>query len=189
MDYSPKEFEHMRAIDARMEELGHEIEHVPQFQYKTAAELEKPSTKSKQPWGWMVTRKQDKDAWEKRSNMLYKAWIQAMDDAEAASGIDTSSFAGQGDLISWADENPDNPEAKAYKEAYARYKKHQKRGPRETKLGKVVAREFKDNREIVDSWNKSARIYQDDPNIFSIFDQSLVRSTTKSEYPPGSVRY
>jgi hypothetical protein len=40
MDYSPKEFEHMRAIDKRMEELGHQIEHVPQFPYKSAVGLE-----------------------------------------------------------------------------------------------------------------------------------------------------
>ena len=164
MDYSPKEFEHMRAIAARMEELGHEMEHVGTV-------------------GWMVTRKQDRDAWEKRSNMLYTAWIQATDDAAAESGIDTSSFAGQGDLISWADENPDNPEAKAYKEAFARYKKHQKRGPRETKLGKVVAREFKDNREIVDSWNKSARIYQDDPNIFRVAKAAENYSMIISRHP------
>ena len=48
--------------------------------------------------------------------MLFTAWIRAMDDAEAESGIDTSSFAGQGDLISWADQNPDNSYAKALKE-------------------------------------------------------------------------
>ena len=54
MDYSPKEFEHMRAIDKRMEELGHQIEYVPQFPYKSAVGLLKPSEKSKQPWGWMV---------------------------------------------------------------------------------------------------------------------------------------
>ena len=71
MDYSPKEFAHMRAIDVRMEELGHEIEHVPQFPYESAVGLEKPSEKSKQPWGWMVTTAKDKAAFEKRSNMLY----------------------------------------------------------------------------------------------------------------------
>ena len=164
MDYSPKEFEYMRAIDARMEELGHEIEHVGTV-------------------GWMVTRKQDRDAWEKRSNMLYTAWIQATDDAEAESGIDTSSFAGQGDLISWADENPDNPEAKKYNEVFGQYRRHDKRGIRKTKLGKVVAREFKDNREIVDSWNKSARIYQDDPNIFKVAKAAENYSMIISRHP------
>jgi len=183
MDYSPKEFAHMRAIDVRMEELGHQIEHVPQFPYKSAVGLEKPSEKSKQPWGWMVERRQDRHAWLARSNMLYKEWIKAMDDAEAESGIDTSSFAGQGDLISWVDENPDNSYAKAYKETYAQYKKHQKRDIRKTKLGKIVAREFKESPEVIDSWNKSARMYQDDPNIFKVAKAAENYSMIISRHP------
>jgi len=183
MDYSPKEFAHMRAIDVRMEELGHQIEHVPQFPYKSAVGLEKPSEKSKQPWGWMVERRQDRHAWLARSNMLYKEWIKAMDDAEAESGIDTSSFAGQGDLISWVDENPDNSYAKAYKETYAQYKKHQKRDIRKTKLGKIVAREFKESPEVIDSWNKSARMYQDDPNIFKVAKAAENYSMILSRHP------
>jgi len=183
MDYSPKEFEHMRAIDKRMEELGHQIEYVPQFPYKSAVGLEKPSEKSKQPWGWMVETAKDRDAWLNRSKMLYTAWIKAMDDAEAESGIDTSSFVGQGDLISWADENPDNPEAKAFKETYAQYKKHQKRDIRKTKLGKIVAREFKESPEIIDSWNKSARIYQGDPNIFKVAKAAKNYSMIISRHP------
>ena len=183
MDYSPKEFEHMRAIDARMEELGHEMEHVPQFQYKTAAELEKPSEKTKQPWGWMVMRKQDKSAFLKRKNMLYTAWIQATDDAEAESGIDSSTASGIVNLTNWVNQNPDNPEAKKYNEALGQYRRHNKRGIRKTKLGKVVAREFKDNREIVDSWNKSARIYQDDPNIFRVAKAAENYSMIISRHP------
>ena len=183
MDYSPKEFEHMRTIDKRMEELGHEIKHVPQFPYKSAVGLEKPSEKSKQPWGWMVETAKDRDAWLNRSKMLYTAWIKAMDDAEAESGIDTSSFVGQGDLISWADENPDNPEAKAFKETYAQYKKHQQRDIRKTKLGKIVAREFKESPEVIDSWNKSARIYQDDPNIFKVAKAAKNYSMIISRHP------
>ena len=183
MDYSPKEFEHMRTIDKRMEELGHQIEYVPQFPYKSAVGLAKPSEKSKQPWGWMIETAKDRDAWLNRSNMLYKAWIKAMDDAEAESGIDTSSFVGQGDLISWADENPDNPEAKAFKETYAQYKKHQQRDIRKTKLGKIVAREFKESPEVIDSWNKSARIYQDDPNIFKVAKAAKNYSMIISRHP------
>jgi len=163
MDYSPKEFEHMRAIDARMEELGHEIEHTPE--------------------GWMVMRKQDKSAFLKRKNMLYTAWIQAMDDAEAESGIDPSTASGIVNLTNWVGQNPDNPEAKKYNEALGQYRRHDKRGIRKTKLGKVVAREFKDNREIVDSWNKSARIYQDDPNIFKVAKAAENYSMIISRHP------
>ena len=163
MDYSPKEFEYMRAIDARMKELGHEIEHTPE--------------------GWMVMRKQDKSAFLKRKNMLYTAWIQAMDDAEAESGIDPSTASGIVNLTNWVGQNPDNPEAKKYNEALGQYRRHDKRGIRKTKLGKVVAREFKDNREIVDSWNKSARIYQDDPNIFRVAKAAENYSMIISRHP------
>jgi hypothetical protein len=131
----------------------------------------------------MVETAKDRDAWKKRSNMLYKAWIKAMDDAEAESGIDTSSFAGQGDLISWVDENPDNPYAKAFKETYAQYKKHQQRDIRKTKLGKIVAREFKESPEVIDSWNKSARMYQDDPNIFKVAKAAENYSMIISRHP------
>ena len=163
MDYSPKEFEYMRAIDARMKELGHEIEHTPE--------------------GWMVMRKQDKSAFLKRKNMLYTAWIQATDDAEAESGIDSSTASGIVNLTNWVNQNPDNPEAKKYNEVFGQYRRHDKRGIRKTKLGKVVAREFKDNREIVDSWNKSARIYQDDPNIFKVAKAAQNYSMIISRHP------
>ena len=183
MDYSPKEFEHMRTIAARMEELGHEMEHVPQFAYKSAVELEKPSEKSKEPWGWMVIRNQDKSAFLKRKNMLYTEWIKAMDDAEAESGIDASTTSGIVNLSNWVTQNPDNPEAKKYNEALGQYKRHNKRGIRKTKLGKVVAREFKDNREIIDSWNESARIYQGDPNIFRVAKAAKNYSMIISRHP------
>ena len=184
MDYSPKEFEHMRTIDARMKELGHQREHVPQFAYKSATELEKPSEKSKQPWGWMVIKKKDKDSWHQRDNKLYSAWVKAIDDAEAETGVRAQDATGLLTVSTWADKNADtNPYAKAFKETYAQYSSHRRRGYRKTKLGKVIAMEFKDNREIVDSWNKSARMYQDDPNIFRVAKAAENYSMILSRHP------
>jgi hypothetical protein len=190
IDYAPKEYGYLREIAARMEELGHEIEHVPgkvtgpgsrsEYDYHMGRNRE---AEERTPASWMVIKKKDKSSWHQRNNMLYTAWIKAIDDGEAETGVDAQDAQGLLAVSQWVDKNPDNPYAKAFKETFAQYKKHQKRGIRRTKLGKVIAREFKDRPEVIESWNNNAGEYNKKENIFKVAKATEKYSTVISRHP------